>query len=142
MSAASNYLENKVLDHVLKYSTAPFTGPTTLYVALFNNTSGVTATNLEAGTLTDETVTTGGTLYARQTITFASASSGTSANNATITFPTAGANWGTITHVAIMDGATRGAGNVLFYGAVTTSKTIDTGDTFSISSGNLTVSLA
>jgi hypothetical protein len=143
MSAASNYLENKILDHVLKYTTAPFTGPTTLYVGLFNNTSGSTATNLENGTLTDETVTTGGTLYARQPITFASASSGTSANNTTITFtPSAGANWGTITHVAIMDSATRGAGNVLFYGAVTTSKTIDTGDTFSISSGNLTVSLA
>jgi hypothetical protein len=142
MSAASNYLENKVLDHVLKYSTAPFTAPSTLYVALFKNTSGNAATNLEAGTLTDEIATAGGTLYARQTITFATASSGSSATNATVTFPTAGANWGTITHVAIMDGGTAGAGNVLFWGAVTTTKTIDTGDTFSISSGNLTVSLA
>jgi len=142
MSAASNYLELKVLDHVLKYATAPFVAPTTLYVALFTNTSGNAATNLEAGTLTDEVVTTGGTLYARQTITFAAASSGSSATNATVTFPTAGAAFGTITHVAVVDGATRGAGNVLFWGAVTTSKTIDTGDTFSISSGNLTVSLA
>jgi hypothetical protein len=142
MSNASNYLENKLLDHTLKYTTAPFTAPTTLYVGLFTNTSGNAATNLESGTLTDEVVTTGGTLYARQTITFASASSGTSATNATVTFPTAGANFGTITHVAILDGATRGAGNVLFWGQITTSKTIDTGDTFSISSGNLTISLA
>jgi hypothetical protein len=141
MSAASNFLENKVLDHVLRYSTAPYTAPSTLYLALFNNTSGSAAANLEAGTLTDET-STSGTAYARQSVTFAAASSGSSATNATVTFPTATANWGTITHVAIMDGDTEGAGNVLFYGAVTTSKTIEVGDTFQVSSGNLTVSLA
>jgi hypothetical protein len=142
MTAASDYLENKVLDHVLRYTSAPYTAPSTLYLALFNNVSANTAANLEAGTLTDETVTTGGTLYARQSITFGAASTGTSTSNATVTFPAAGASWGTITHVAIMDGATRGAGNVLFYGAVTTSKTIDTGDTFQVTSGNLTISLA
>jgi hypothetical protein len=141
MSAASNYLENKVLDHVLRYSTAPYTGVSTLYLALFNNTSTNAATNLEAGTLTDET-STSGTAYARKAITFGAASSGTSTSSATVTFDTATANWGTITHVAVMDGATAGAGNVLFYGAVTTSKTIETGDTFQVSSGNLTVSLA
>ena len=139
MSAASNYLENKVLDHVLRYSTAPYTGVSTLYLALFNNTSGSAATNLEAGTLTDET-STSGTAYARKTITFGAASSGTSTSSATVTFDTATANWGTITHVAVMDAST--SGNVLFYGAVTTSKTIETGDTFQVSSGNLTVSLA
>jgi hypothetical protein len=142
MTAASDFLENKVLDHVLRYSTAPYVAPTTLYLALFNNTSGNAATNLEAGTLTDETATSGSTAYARKAVTFAAASSGSSATNATVTFDTATASWGTITHVAIMDGATRGAGNVLFYGAVTTSKTIDTGDTFQVTSGNLTISLA
>jgi hypothetical protein len=139
MSAASNYLENKVLDHVLTATT--YTAPATRYLALFNNTSGNAATNLEAGTLTDET-STSATAYARQAVTFAAASSGTSATNATVTFDAATANWGTITHIAIMDGATAGAGNVLFWGAVTTSKTIETGDTFQVSSGNLTVSLA
>lgn len=139
MSAASNYLENKVLDHVLK--VAAYTQPTSLYVALFNNTSGNAAANLEAGTLTDET-SASGTAYARQSAAFAAASGGTSATNATITFPTATASWGTITHVAVMDNGTAGGGNVLFWGAVTTSKTIDSGDTFQITSGNLTISLA
>lgn len=142
MTAASDFLENKVLDHVLRYSTAPYVAPTTLYLALFVNTSGNAATNLEAGTLTDEVPTAGTTAYARKTVTFAAASSGSSATNATVTFDTATASWGTITHVAIVDGGTRGAGNVLFYGAVTTSKTIDTGDTFQVTSGNLTISLA
>lgn len=142
MSAASNYLELKVLDHVLRYSAAPFVAPTTLYVGLFKNTSGNAATNLESNDKTDEISATAPSAYARQTITFNAASSGSSASAATVTFPTAGNSWGTITHVAIMDGGTAGAGNVLFWGAVTTQKTIDTGDTFSISSGNLTVSLA
>jgi hypothetical protein len=142
MTAASDYLENKVLDHVLRYSTAPYTAPSTLYLALFVNTSGSAATNLEAGTLTDEVPTSGSTAYARKAITFGAASAGTSTSSATVTFDTATASWGTITHVAVMDGGTRGAGNVLFWGAVTTSKTIDTGDTFQVTSGNLTISLA
>jgi hypothetical protein len=108
---------------------------------LFNNTSTNTAANLEAGTLTDET-STSGTAYSRQILTWAAASSGSSATNSTVTFSAATASWGTITHVAVMDGGTAGAGNVLFWGAVTTSKTIDTGDTFQVTSGNLTVSLA
>jgi hypothetical protein len=139
MSAASDYLENKVLDHVL--TATSYTAPTTRYLALFNNTSGNAATNLEAGTLTDEVSATG-TAYARKAVTFAAASAGTSATNATVTFDAATASWGSVTHVAVMDGSTRGSGNVLFYGAVTTAKTIDTGDTFQVTSGNLTVSLA
>jgi hypothetical protein len=137
MSAASNYLENKVLDHVL--TATGYTAPSTRYLALFTNTSGNAAANLEAGTLTDE-VSTSGTAYGREAVTFAAASSGSSSTNATVTFDAATANWGTITHVAVMDAAT--SGNVLFWGAVTTSKQIDSGDTFQVSSGNLTVSLA
>lgn len=139
MSAASNYLENKILDHVL--TSTSYSAPGTRYLALFLNTSGNAAANLEAGTLTDE-VSTSGSAYSRQAITFNAASSGSSSSSATVTFSTATANWGTITHVAIMDGGTAGSGNVLFYGAVTTSKVIETGDTFQVSSGNLTVSLA
>ena len=139
MSAASNYLENKVLDHVL--TATSYTAPTTRYLALFTNGSGNAATNLEAGTLTDE-VSTSGSAYSRKAVTFAAASGGSSATNATVTFDAATASWGTITHVAVMDGATAGSGNVLFWGAVTTSKTIDSGDTFQVTSGNLTISLA
>lgn len=130
-SAASNYLELKILDHVL--NVASYTQPST-YIALFTADPG------ETGDFTNE-ISTSGTAYARQSVTFGAAASGQSATSATVTFPTATANWGTVTHVAVVDGATQGAGNVLFYGAVTTSKTIETGDTFQISSGNLTISL-
>ena len=142
MSAASNYLENKILDHVLKFGNgsvtvgtgAGYAPPAVLYLALYTASPG------EAGAHTNE-VSTSGTAYARQSVTFASAASGASATNATVTFPTATANFGTITHVAVVDNDVEGAGNVLFYGAVTTSKTIETGDTFQVSSGNLTISL-
>jgi hypothetical protein len=131
MAAASNYLENKILDHVL--TATAFTQPSR-FIALFTGNPG------EAGSFTDE-IGTSGTAYARQAVTFGSAASGEISTNATVTFPTATANWGTITHVAIVDSNTQGAGNVLFYGAVTTSKLIETGDTFQISQGNLTITL-
>ena len=135
MTAASNYLENKVLDHVLK-NTA-YSQPSSLYLGLFNNTSGNAAANLEAGTLTDEV---SGGSYARKTVAFSAASSGTAATSATVTFDAATASWGSVTHVAVLDAST--SGNVLFWGAVTTAKTIDSGDTFQVTSGNLTISLA
>lgn len=137
MSAASNYLENKVLDHVI--GGTAYTAPANLYLALFTNDSGNAATNLEAGTLTDE-VSTSSTGYVRKAVSFGAASGGSSSTDATVTFDAATANWGTITHVAVMDASS--SGQVLFWGAVTTSKTIESGDTFQVSSGNLTVSLA
>jgi hypothetical protein len=142
MSASSNYLEKNLLDHAL--GTASFTSPTTVYVGLFLNTSGNAATNLEAGTLTDEVPTAGSTAYARQSITFGAASSpgGSASNDAVITFPTATADWNTVSHVAILDSGTAGAGNVLFYGALDSSKEILVGDTFVIQAANLTITLA
>jgi len=137
MSAASDYLENKVLDHVLKNTS--FTQPTNLYLGLWTADDG-----LESGTITSEV---SGGSYARQNLDvdsssgeFDTASGGSTSNTQTVTFPAATANWGTITHVAVMDAST--GGNVLFHGAVTTSKTIESGDTFQVSAGNLTISLA
>lgn len=139
MSSASNFTENLAIKWLLTTDSA--TRPTTWYVALFNNTSGSALANLEAGTLTDE-VPTSGTAYARQSAAF-TVTNDTAATSATITFPTAtGSGFGTVTHVAIMDGATAGAGNVLFYGALTASKTVAASDTFQITSGSLTVTLA
>ena len=132
MSAASNYLENALLNHTL--TATGYTQPTTRYLALFTADTG-----LENNTPSAE-VSASGTAYARKTVTFGAASGGTSATNATVTFDTATASWGTITHIAVMDALT--GGNVLFYGALTTPKTIDTADIMQVASGNLTVSLA
>ena len=136
MTAASNYLENKVLDHTLR--VAAYTQPSALYLGLFNNTSGSAAANLEAGIITDET-SASGTAYQRQAISFNAASGGSTANALTVTFPVATAAWGTISHVAIMDAQT--SGNILYWGSVTTPKSIDVDDTFQVSANNLTISL-
>lgn len=143
MSAASNYLETALLNHTLR-NTA-FTQPAGLWLALFRSTvdAATTAANLEAGTTsTDEVPTAGSTAYLRRPVTFGTTSTDQAATNADVTFAAATASWGTITHIAVMDSVTRGAGNVLFYGQVTTNKTIDAGDTFQVSTGNLTITLA
>lgn len=128
MAAASDYLENKLLDHAL--ATASFTTPTNVYVGLH------TGSPLDDNSGANEV---SGNAYTRKVAAFASAASGSASTNATITFDAATGNWGTISHISIWDSSS--AGNLLFHGAVTTSKTIETGDTFQISSGNLTISL-
>ena len=139
MSAASDYLENKLLDHTLRYGTSPYVAPSTVYVGLFTSNA-----NLELNSLANSTeISTSGTAYVRTAGTFGNAASGGSiSNSASITFPTATADWGVVTHVAICDGPTRAAGNVMYYGQLTTSKNVTIGDTFTINSNNLTVTLA
>lgn len=138
MSQASDYLEDALLDHVLR-NTA-LTSPTNVYVGLFTSdpSTGSTNENLEAGTLTNEI---SGFDYARKAVTFGAASGGSITNNANVTFdPANGGDWGTITHIAILDALT--TGNVLFYGTLQTAKDIQDGDTFQVTTGNLTVTLA
>ena len=135
-NAASNYLENALLNHVL--TGTGYTQPSTRYLALFNGTASTILTNLEAGTLTNE-VSTGS--YARTVITFGAAASGSITNSNTVTFPTATANYAsTVTCIAVMDSTS--SGNVLFYGELTQSKTVTTGDTFQVSPSNLTITLS
>ena len=128
MSAMSNYLENALVNATLRNTT--YTSPATVYVGLF------TTDPTDAGSGTEVS----GGSYARQSATFAAPSNGASSTSADVTFPQATANWGTVTHFGIYDASS--AGNLMYHGALTTSKTIETGDVFKISSGNLTVTLA
>lgn len=122
----SDYLETKVLDHV--FGGTSYTAPTTLYVALF------TAAPSDSGGGTEVS----GGAYARQTIAFTT-SGDTTSNNAAIEFPTATANYGTVTHVGIYDASS--AGNLMAWASLTSSKTIETGDVFRIPSGDLDITL-
>ncbi len=128
MSAASDYTENLALEYLL--TTDSVTRPTAWYIGL--HTADVT----DAGTGTEVS----GNGYARKTVAF-SVTNDTASNSATVTFDAAsGGNWGTITHIGVWDALA--SGNLLFHGAVTTSKTIEDGDTFQISAGNLDITLA
>ena len=130
MGAFSNYLENKILDHI--FGKAAYTQPT-IYIALS------TADPLEDGSGLTEPAGGG---YARKQTSGAdwnAASGGSISNAAEIAFAEATASWGTITHFAIMDAAT--GGNMLIYGALSASKTIGSGDTARFKAGDLTTSL-
>jgi hypothetical protein len=133
MSAASNYLETALYNHVLRNTS--YTPAATLYVALFTSTA--TAADIEAGTLTNEV---SGGSYARQTVTFAAPTNGSGSNSGTVTFPTASAGWGTIRFAAIMDASS--TGNVLVYGQLTSDVTINSGNTFQFNAGSFTASVA
>jgi hypothetical protein len=88
--------------------------------------------------LTDE-ISAGG--YARTAVTFTAPSGGSSSNSATVTFPAASADWGTVTHLAVVDAAS-GTANAIFAGDLLASKIIQTGDVFQLNAGNLTITLA
>ena len=123
MAEFTDYLENKIIDHMLRNQA--YTPPSTVYLALFT-----TATSDAGG----GTEVSGGS-YARQAVTLSAASGGASSNSADITFPQATADWGTITHVALMDALT--SGNMLMHTPLDASKTVNNGDTFKITAGDL-----
>jgi len=124
----SNYLETELLDHV--FTNTAYTAPSTLYLALFTSNPAEDASGTE--------VTTSGTAYARQTVTF-TVSGNTATTDAAVEFPTATANYGTVSHVAIFDASS--AGNMIAYAALTTSKAIETGDVFRVPAGDLDITL-
>lgn len=140
MAALSDFAENKLLDWLLRgqaigitgASAAAGTGLTTAYVALFTATPSDTGggTEVTGGSYARVAVTSSlanwaGTQAAAST-TASTGTSGTTSNNATITFPAPTANWGVVTSFGVFDAST--AGNLLFYGAVTPNKTINNGD--------------
>jgi len=128
MSDFTNYLENKLIDHLFRSATYT---PSTLYVGLIT-----AVTDKDAGTVTEVT----GGSYARVAVTKTDASwkgshgsatgnssgtNGTCSNASAITFPAPTANWGTVSHFGLWDAST--SGNLLVCAALTSSKTVSNG---------------
>ena len=139
MASMSDYLEGQLRTHLFR--TGSFTKPTVLAVALLTAASADADTGATGG---KEVANAGA--YARQTLnpldanwTAASSTDGLTDNASAITFPVATANWGTITHLWIVDSATYGAGNVLFHGALTSSVIINSGGQLIINVGDLNI---
>ncbi len=121
MANASDFLEVELRKHLFR--TGSYTKPTILAVALF------TVTPSDSGGGTEVS----GGSYARidrppldANWTGASATDGLTDNAAAITFATPTANWGTVVAFGIFDALT--AGNLLVYGPISPSKTINNGD--------------
>ena len=130
MAEMSDYLEVKLLNLTLNGSA--FTAVNNPYVSLH------TADPTDAGTGTEVS----GGSYARTAASFATASgtSGLVATDADVTFPTATGTWGVVGWIGLWDAST--SGNMLYHTALDATKTIDSGDIFKITTGNLTVELA
>jgi hypothetical protein len=128
MAEMSNFLEDALINATLRATT--YTSVATVYVSLW------TSDPTDAGSGTEVS----GGSYARTAVTFGAPSNGASTNDADVTFPTATASWGTVGWIGINDAAS--SGNLLYHSPLDTSKTIDTGDIFKISTGNLSVTLA
>lgn len=144
MSAMSNYLENALVDQLFRGQSAPTTS--TLYVGLLtaapNDAGG--GTEVSGGSYARVAVTSSLANWAgTQSAGSTSASSGTggqTSNNAAITFPTPTAGWGTVTHFGIYDASS--GGNLLFYGQLTISKTINEADTVTFPAASLSITFA
>jgi len=130
MAALSDYAEKLLLDYSM--TTDSVTRPTAWYVALY------TVAPSDSGGGTE--VSTGG--YARQTVTFASATSGagTTSNTGDVSWTASGAAFGTVVAIGIFDAVS--GGNLLWHGNMTASKTIADGDTLEFSAGNIDLTLA
>ena len=127
MAGFSDYLELEVLDHV--FGGASFTAPSTIYVALYTVAPDDTGGGTE--------VSGGG--YARQSMAFGTAASGSISNSGSVEFPTATADYGTVVAMGLFDASS--AGNLLAYGDLTTSKTVSNGDVFRFNASSVTISL-
>lgn len=129
----SAYLEDAILDHML--GGPDFARPATVYVGLYT-----AAPSEPDGTGGTEVAGNG---YARVSVTndatnFPAAASGAKSNGNVITFPQAtGGDWGTVVAFGIFDAPT--AGNLLFFGTLGTSKSIQDGDTGRFPVGDLTL---
>jgi|TARA_B100001093_G_scaffold449866_1_gene456307 hypothetical protein len=130
MAGFSDYLENKVLEHVFENSA--YTAPSTLYAALFTVAPSDTGGGTE--------VSGGG--YVRKTAAFTVSGTNptTATNGSAIEYPTATAGYGTVVAVGVFDASS--SGNLLAYANLDTSKVVSTGDVFRFNAGDLDITLA
>ena len=141
MSAMSTYLEDHLINFVLRNNPDDFASPgTTVYVGLIKYYD---AAKVEAGNLVQEISTSGSTAYNRVQVTsWEAPSDGATQNSEAITFPTATADWGGVSGVIVINNATPGAGNVLLHGSLTTAREVKNGDVFKFNIGDLDITFA
>lgn len=129
--AMSNYLESQMSNFLFKSNSNNFVTPDSIYLALYKSDP----TDSDVG---DE-VSSSGTGYERQLLSINDAVNGLSTNNIQINFSEANIAWGEITHIGIRDELT--GGNLILHSNLVKSIVIESGDTFSITVGNLRLTL-
>jgi len=131
MSQASNWLEEAVLNFFFRNQSVA--QPTALYLALYINdpTDADTGTEVSGGS------------YARQQITFGAPTQtgdkGVISNNQKVEFPIATADWGSVAYWGIRSALT--GGNLLCRGSFSKVENVQSGNRFTIETGNLQVTM-
>lgn len=133
MGSLTDYAAAELLDHIFN---AAYTPAETLYLALCT----ADPTDAATGAAMNEVADAGS--YARTAITFGAASARRVTQDADVTFPQATVAWGTVTHWAIVDSNTHGAGNVLAHGALGAQKEVNANNTPTVSSGEIYVEIS
>ena len=126
-------LTNAFETHTLTYllTSGSLTRPSAWYIGLF------TADPTDTGSTSNEL---SGNGDARTAVTF-SVTHDLATNSAAVEFPAAtGGNWGTVTHIGVMDASS--GGNMIIHSALTTAKAINSGDVFRIPTGDLDITAA
>jgi hypothetical protein len=127
----SDYLELELLDHVL--GGGDFSRPATVWIALYSvaPTDAGGGTEFSAGNYARLSVTNNATNWP-------AAAAGLKSNGVEFAFAEAtGSNWGTAVAFGIFDAVS--GGNLLYWGDLGASKTIDIGDTAKFPIGDLDI---
>lgn len=137
MASFSDTLENAVLNKI--FSGVDFEYPE-IYLGMFKSDAG-----LETDIIADaEEVLFEETGYARVNVTdgggFTTSTAGQVSNINDIEFPVAQADWGTITHAALLDAPT--GGTVLCWGPLLNPRSIYNGDSIKVPSGAMVAQLS
>jgi hypothetical protein len=132
-SGKSDYLEAALLNQL--FGNVAYSIPSPYYFALFTSAPNDTGGGTE--------VNTSGTGYTRVSVTnnttnFPTISPPTAKSNGTaVNFPISTAAWGSVVAFGIYDAAS--AGNLLFWGDLTTARSVLTGDTPRFAAGALVI---
>jgi hypothetical protein len=134
MSAFSNYLEDQITGWIAGTS---MTAPTATFVQLYNGDptdTGLGGTPIVIATAARTSIASGAGSWTRGTL-----GNGTITNASAFTITSSATATASATHVTVWDASA--SGNLLFFGQLTTAKTIASGDEvkFNVSALTLTV---
>jgi hypothetical protein len=127
MAEFTDFLENKILDHVFRNTT--YTPAATVHLALFTTVCSDSARGTEVT----------GSGYARQPTAFGAAAGGAISNTAIEAFTASGGNFGTVVCTGIEDAVS--AGNQLCFDNDFVDTAVNDGDTLQFAAGDIDITL-
>ena len=143
MAALSDYLENKIIDWLLRGQA--YTPPATVYIGLSTTATADDSFGTEPSgngyarvAIASSLANWAGTQGAGTT-SVSNGTGGQTSNNIAVNFPTPSGSWGNCTHWFVADAAS--GGNLLIHNALVATTNIQSGDTVAFANGALTLTI-